>query len=147
LKQAQNLIYDPGIGVTRDARIALETGGVTAMHDPTEGGLATGLFELAGASGCGMEVHLEHIPLIALAEKILPVFSIDPLGALASGSLIVCCRPEYAQAILAAWSQAGICGANIGTITSSQGLILYRDGKQTPLPQFRTDEITKAFSV
>lgn len=147
LKQAQNLIYDPGIGVARDARIALETGGVTAMHDPTEGGLATGLFELASASGCGMEVHLERIPLIALAEKILPVFSIDPLGALASGSLIVCCRPEYAQAILAAWSHADICGANIGTITSSRGLILYRNGKQTPLPEFRTDEITKAFSV
>ncbi len=147
LKQAQNLIYDPGIGVARDARIALETGGVTAMHDPTEGGLATGLFELASASGCGMEVHLERIPLIALAEKILPVFSIDPLGALASGSLIVCCRPEYAGAILAAWGQAGICGANIGTITSSRGLILYRDGKQTPLPQFKTDEITKAFSA
>ena len=147
LKQAQNLIYDPGIGVARDARIALETGGVTAMHDPTEGGLATGLFELASASGCGMEVHLERIPFIALAEKILPVFSIDPLGALASGSLIVCCRPEYARAILAAWDKAGIAGANIGTTTSSQGLNLYRDGKQTPMPEFKTDEITKAFSA
>jgi hydrogenase maturation factor len=145
LKQAKDLIYAPGISVVRDARIALDTGGVTAMHDPTEGGLATGLSELAGASGCGLEVHLEDIPVIDLAKKILSVFSIDPLGALASGSLIVCCKPENAGAILSAWEEAGILGALIGTMTSSPALILYRDGKPEELPEFKADEITKAF--
>jgi hydrogenase expression/formation protein HypE len=145
LKQAQDLIYSPGISVVRDARIALETGGVTAMHDPTEGGLATGLSELAGASGCGLEVRRESIPAIDLADRILSVFSIDPLGALASGSLIVCCKPENAVAILSAWEGAGIIGALIGTMTSSPELILYRDGKPEALPEFKADEITKAF--
>ena len=51
LSQAQGYLNDPGIGVTRDARIALDAGRVTAMHDPTEGGLATALWELAQASG------------------------------------------------------------------------------------------------
>ena len=146
LKQAQDLIYTPGISVVKDARIALSTGGVTAMHDPTEGGLATGLSELAGASGCGVEVHLEDIPVIDCAERILSVFSIDPLGALASGSLIVCCKPENAGAILTAWEEDGIIGALIGTMTSSPDRILYRDGKPGPLPEFKADEITKAFS-
>jgi hydrogenase maturation factor len=145
LKQAQDLMYAPGISVVADARIALETGGVTAMHDPTEGGLATGLSELAGASGCGVEVHLEGIPVIDLAKKILSVFSIDPLGALASGSLIVCCKPGKAGAILTAWKDAGILGALIGTMTSSPALILTQDGKPGELPEFKADEITKAF--
>jgi hydrogenase maturation factor len=147
LRQAQNLIYEPGISVAKDALMALSCGGVSAMHDPTEGGLATGLAELASASGCGMEVHGESIPLIGLASRVLPKFSIDPLGALASGSLIVCCRSESAGAILAAWNQAGIPGKRIGTMTSSRELILYRDGKPGPLPSFASDEITKAFSA
>jgi hydrogenase expression/formation protein HypE len=146
LGRAQNLIYDPGIDVARDARIALEAGGVTAMHDPTEGGLATGLSEVAGASGCGMEVYLERVPIIELSKKVLKPFSIDPLGALASGSLIVCCKPENAKAILAAWEEAGIPGALIGTMTASPALILYRNGTPGPLPVFKADEITKAFS-
>lgn len=115
------------------------------MHDPTEGGLATGLSELAGASGCGVEVHMESIPVIDLAKKILSVFSIDPLGALASGSLIVCCKPEKAGAILTAWKEVGILGALIGTMTSSPALILTQDGKPEELPEFKADEITKAF--
>lgn len=145
LRIARNLIYEPGIGVARDAQIALDAGGVSAMHDPTEGGLATGLSEVASASGCGLEVFLESIPRIELSEKILNAFSMDPLGALASGSLIVCCRHENADGILAAWRGAGIKGARIGVMTPSKDLVLHRGGKPGPLPQFRSDEITKAF--
>ena len=146
ISRAQRLIYEPGISVVRDARIALESGGVTAMHDPTEGGLSTGLLELASASGCGIEVHMERIPILDLASEILPIFSIDPMGALASGSLLVCCSPESAPQILKAWEQASIGGAIIGRITSGSDLILYREGKPHPLPLFTTDEITKVFS-
>jgi hydrogenase expression/formation protein HypE len=53
ITKAQGYLNQPGIGVTRDARIALDAGRVTAMHDPTEGGLATALWELAQASGRG----------------------------------------------------------------------------------------------
>ncbi len=146
LERARNLIYDPGISVRRDALAALSCGGVTAMHDPTEGGLATGLAEIALASGCGLEVHLERIPLIDLASRVLPAFSMDPLGALASGSLIVCCDPGRVEAILEAWGQAGIPGSVIGTMTEAPDLVLYREGQPGPLPRFASDEITKAFS-
>jgi len=146
LSRAQRLIYEPGISVVSDARIALEVGGVTAMHDPTEGGLATGLLELASASGCGVEVFLEHIPILDLAHMILPKFDIDPLGALASGSLLVCCEEQSAPKILHAWEEASIRGTAIGKITEKKDLILYRDGKPSPLPIFAADEITKVFS-
>jgi len=147
LNRARELIYTPGISVVKDAMVALEQGGVTAMHDPTEGGLATGLSELADASGCGVEVHREHIPFIDLSGRILGAFSMDPLGALASGSLLVCCRPHRAGKILAAWEKAGIPGGRIGSMTSSKRLVLYRGGMAEDLPVFQADEITKAFSV
>jgi hydrogenase expression/formation protein HypE len=146
LFRASRLIYEPGISVTNDARIALAQGGVTAMHDPTEGGLATGLLEIATASGCGIEVYMESIPILDLAHKILPKFSIDPLGALASGSLLVCCEEKSAPKIIKAWEDASIKGTAIGRMTNSKDLILYREDKPYPLPSFAADEITKVFS-
>ncbi len=51
IEAARQYLYQPGISVVRDARIAIQTGHVTAMHDPTEGGLASALWELSEASG------------------------------------------------------------------------------------------------
>ncbi len=146
VKMARNLIIEPGISILKEARIATSHGGVTAMHDPTEGGLATGLREIAIACGCGIRVYRERIPVLDIAEKILPQFSIDPLGALASGSLIVCCSRSDAEGILAAWVQNGIEGSLIGEITASPEILLIENGVPRPLPEFPSDEITKIFS-
>lgn len=145
IQEARALLYRPGIGIQKEAVIARETGGVTAMHDPTEGGLATGLKELALASGCGIEVERDRIPVLELAEKILPSFSIDPLGTLASGSLVVCCREESAGAILEAWRDNGIEGSLIGRITPGPDMVLIENGTRTPLPEFPADEIVKIY--
>ncbi|HQI00010.1 MAG TPA: AIR synthase-related protein [Deltaproteobacteria bacterium] len=145
IEEARDLLYHPGIGIQKEAAIARETGGVTAMHDPTEGGLATGLKELALAAGCGIEVERDRIPVLELAEKILPRFSIDPLGTLASGSLVVCCREESAEAILAAWRENGIEGSLIGRITPGPEMILVENGTRRLLPEFPADEIVKIF--
>lgn len=145
ITEAQNLIYRPGISIVPEARIALDTGGVSAMHDPTEGGLATGLHEISQASGCGITVYSEKIPVHPLAQKILPAFSIDPLGALASGSLLVCCSHKNAGGILNAWKRAGITGAIIGEVTKERDTVLYSGGRAYDLPVFAADEITKIF--
>ncbi len=146
LLRARNLLYTPGISVLKEARIALEQGGVTAMHDPTEGGLATGLREIAQACGYGIRVHRECIPILDLAETILPRFSIDPLGALASGSLLVCCKEHAAHKIISAWEKHSLPGAIIGTITQERDMILVTDGNDELLPEFVSDEVTKIFS-
>ncbi|MEA3224213.1 MAG: AIR synthase-related protein [Thermodesulfobacteriota bacterium] len=146
IQRAKDLIIDPGISVVKEASIALAQGGVTSMHDPTEGGLATGLLEVARASNCGLEVYMEKIPILDLAHMILPKFAIDPLGAIASGALIVCCKEQNAGKILDAWKAASISGAIIGRITKGPDLVLYREGKRTALPTFERDEIASLFS-
>lgn len=145
LEEARGLLYHPGIGIQKEASIARKMGGVTAMHDPTEGGLATGLKELALASGCGIEIFRDRIPVLDLARKILPLFSIDPLGALASGSLVLCCREERAEDILAAWRENGIEGSLIGRMTPGPDMVLVEDGARRPLPEFPADEIVKIY--
>lgn len=98
------------------------------------------------ASGCGVEVYAEKIPVLDIARKILPKLSIDPLGAIASGSLVVCCEEKSAQAILHAWADEGIEGSLIGRVTPGPQTVLVEKGVSRPLPEFATDEITKIFS-
>jgi hydrogenase expression/formation protein HypE len=144
LKRAKSLIYDPGISILKEAWIAAELG-ATALHDPTEGGLATGLMELALASGCGIEVDMNRIPVLDIAEKMLIGLGIDPLGAISSGSLLACCPSENKDAIINAWRAAGIKGTVIGRVTES-GLVLIRNGKREPLPEFSRDELARFLS-
>ncbi len=141
LRQARDLIFTPGISVVKEAKIAAAMG-ATAMHDPTEGGLATGLSELALASGCGVEVEASKIPVLPIAASLLPSLGIDPLGAIASGTLIACCPPEKAAPILKAWRDAGIGGELIGRMTSG-GLRMLKDGAAMPLPRFERDELAR----
>jgi hydrogenase expression/formation protein HypE len=146
IERAKALVKDPGISILEEARIAREFGGVTAMHDPTEGGLATGLRELALASGFGLRIERDRIRVLDLARKILPLFSIDPLGALASGSLLLCCEREKAEGILEAWARNGIEGALIGEVTQGPETVLVEGDAVRPLPEFEADEITRIFS-
>ena len=84
--------------------------------------------------------------MLDLAGPILARFAIDPLGALASGSLLVCCEEASAEKILNAWDKNAIPGAIIGRITTEPDMILRRGGKEYPMPEFASDEITKIFS-
>ena len=99
---------DPGIGVTRDAQLALDAGRVTAMHEPTEGGLATALWELAQASGRGVRFEPAAVPVTPLSAQVCAAFTIDPLTAIASGALLLTAPAPDAGRIRAALEQEGI---------------------------------------
>jgi len=113
---AQNFLADPGISVVPDARIALGAGAVTAMHDPTEGGLSAALWELAEASGRSLHVDLARVPVAPVSAKICAVFGIDPLETIASGALLIAAPPGDAPRIRRALGDAGIPCHEIGEV-------------------------------
>ncbi len=80
LQQARDFLHDPGISVLREARLAVQAGRVTAMHDPTEGGVACALWELAEASDRSLVVDPATIPVPALAARVCQAFGLDPLA-------------------------------------------------------------------
>jgi hydrogenase maturation factor len=90
----------PGISVVKEARAALEVGGVHALHDPTEGGLATGLGELAQAADVGLLIDEAAIPLLPECVQLCRHFGLDPLGLIASGSLLIAAAPDRVEAIV-----------------------------------------------
>jgi hydrogenase maturation factor len=68
--------------VVLKAQIALAAGKVTAMHDPTEGGLVTALWELAQASGRKLWFDPSAVPIPNLAAQVCRVFGLDPHRAM-----------------------------------------------------------------
>ena len=144
LDEAANYLYEPGISVLEPALAAAEAELVTAMHDPTEGGVATGLWEMADASGCGLEVELSAVPLTALTAAACAAFELDPLGTIASGGLLATAAPEDEEALLALWQGIGKTGQRIGRVLpADEGVYGLRDGSRVPLPRFDADEIVK----
>ncbi len=126
------------------ARAAAEVGGVTAMHDPTEGGLATGLRELAIASEVGLEVEAGKIPVLPLTRDFCAALGLDPLGLIASGSLVITVWPEAEGRLLAALRAAGQQACAIGRLLPrAEGLWMVAEGKRRPLPEFARDEVAR----
>jgi len=80
VEKCKNFIYEPGISVLKDAQLAVKTGGVHALHDPTEGGLAMGLHELSIATGCGIKINEHDIPILPEAKLFCDQYDINILG-------------------------------------------------------------------
>ncbi len=146
LGRCRGFLHDPGISVVREANLATAAGEVHAMHDPTEGGLATGLWELAEAAQVGLEVDEIAIPVLPETEALCARLGLDPLGLIASGALLLAIAPGDADAILAALKRAGIRAAQIGHVVEREhGLTLQGHRGKRPLPRFEHDEIARLF--
>ncbi len=146
LQRCQGFLYKPGISVVRDAAVATAAGEVHAMHDPTEGGLATGLWELAAAAGVGLEVDEDAVPVFPETQVLCARLGLYPLGLIASGALLLAVARGDAAAILAALEDAGIAAARIGRVVEREhGVVLRGATGRRPLPHFERDEIARLF--
>lgn len=147
LERCRRFLREPGISVVRDAHIATSTARVHAMHDPTEGGLATALRELAAAGGVGLRVRQEAIPILPETQALCDHLGLDPLGLIASGALLIAVAPEDAARTVAALREGGIQASVIGEATPHPGecILLAPDGTEGPLPAFPRDELARLF--
>jgi len=146
LERCRGFLHDPGISVVRDAAVATAAGEVHAMHDPTEGGLATGLWELAEAAEVGLEVNKAAIPILPETRILCGRLGLDPLGLIGSGALLLAVAPDDEATILAALGEAGIAAAHIGRVVEREkGVVLQNTRGKQPLPRFERDEIARLF--
>lgn len=145
LMRASKFLFDPGISVVKEALTASDIPGVHAMHDPTEGGLATAVHEMAIASGTGVLLFYEKINVYPETLAICEALGLDPLGLIASGALLIAVAPENADELMESISGTGIQAEIIGEVKDSDfGVKIERNGRLYDLPLFSQDEITKA---
>jgi len=141
LARAAGWIRSPGISVLPAARALRAVADVHAMHDPTEGGLATALAEIAEAAGVGLRIDREAVPVLPECARIARALGLDPLGLLASGALVAAVDPAAVPAALAALRAAGIPAARIGMAVKGEEGRAWTDG--TPLEIFARDELAR----
>jgi hydrogenase maturation factor len=143
-RRCGNLAEKPGISVLGEARIAMREGRVHSMHDPTEGGLANALHEVAAAANVGLVVDMDRIPILEECRILCRHYGLDPLGLIASGSLLIMVEPSDSGKMTRSLEEAGIPAAIIGRITGKeQGVKSRSEGRIKDLPRFDRDEITK----
>lgn len=135
------------ISILPEARIAWTVGGVSALHDVTEGGIATALMELSQAGGKGIRIRCDALPVYPQTRRMGEMLGIDPLGLIGSGSLLICCRPGRADRLLSELEKAGVMATDIGIVTGA-GPGIEAVEKEVPVawPQFDADEITRLFT-
>jgi hydrogenase expression/formation protein HypE len=147
VERAASFLSDPGISVAAEAIALLDAGGITALHDPTEGGLATGVRELALAAGCGATIDRDAVPIMPETAAIAETLGLDPLGMLASGSLLAAADPDAVDRLVSIGSTLGIRLTPIGEVTEGSRFVLRADELEEELPTFGSDETTRVLGT
>jgi hydrogenase expression/formation protein HypE len=146
IEQAIAFLHCPGISILKDTQIALKAGKVTAMHDPTEGGLSSAMWELAQASKCCLTIDPNEVYIPPLSKRICQIFNLDPLAAIASGALLLTAPAHHAGKISRALESEGIPCQEIGVVEAGPPTVLQiigSDRQILPLPA--RDEIARLF--
>jgi len=144
IQKAKNLLVDPGISVVEASLVACRAASLHGMHDPTEGGISTALWELAQAGRCGMKISGEAIPLLPETKIFSEILEFDPWGLLASGALLIVVDPEDISRVRSALLSAKIPCTEIGQVVPrNEGLTISHEGNHLTLEPFVKDEITR----
>jgi hydrogenase expression/formation protein HypE len=136
------------ISVTKEALTAYRSGGVQAMHNPTEGGIAGGIHEIADASNLGFRIYEERIPIAEETVQICQFFNINPLCLIASGSMLIAARTELAENILTSLRKKQISATAIGEFLSSpeKRIIVRKNGAEQELKRPVSDHLWAALA-
>ena len=149
IQKCQNYLFDPGISVYKEALLANENFEISSMHDPTEGGLFTGIAEMAIASNTGVIIERDMINKSLLPEslELSKIFDLNPMGTISSGSLLIGVKNERFSDLIDLLRNNNISAERIGIfVKKEKGLkIKDKNGKLNPLYYSETDEITKIF--
>ena len=146
LTRARNFLDEPGSSVVKDAATAMQVGGVHSMHDPTEGGLATGIAEMCGASGLGATIRSDAVQVYPESTAICDALGLNVWGLIASGALLIAADPTRSSASVSAGRSLGRRAESIGAMTQQDdGLKIEDSDRSSPLPVFERDEVARYF--
>ena len=130
------------LSVLPEARAAAAAG-AHAMHDVTEGGVLGAVYELAAASGLGVLLDADRVPVLPETRAICGLLGADPLALIGSGALLVA-TPDpdrTAEAI----TRAGVPATVIATLAAGERRVR-RAGREGPLAPPARDELWRVLS-
>jgi hydrogenase expression/formation protein HypE len=134
--------FSQQISVVKEALAIAGAREVHAMHDPTEGGVLNGLWELAEASNLGIDAWADKMSVAPETERICSVLRLDPLKLMSSGSLLVAVQPSGASRIARKLRRMNVHVSEVGVLTGrAAGRYLFRNGRKLRLQAVPRDEL------
>ncbi|HPP11791.1 MAG TPA: HAD-IA family hydrolase [bacterium] len=144
LRRARKALKSPGISIVEEALWFRENFPVLAMHDPTEGGIATGIKELAQVCQVGFRIKSTKIKIYPPAKTLAEYFGLNPLGIISSGCLLVVLPGSQAETAVKKARKRKLWCALIGqAVPAEAGLVLEESGQAKALPYFPQDELAR----
>ncbi len=142
-------LQKPGISVIDDARRARSSTRVTGMHDPTEGGVLAGAYEMAAASGIGLNLYIDRVPVFEETRELCRLFNLSPWSLIASGALLVSVPENEGHALESVFAKRRGRADSITPIGEfldrGEAVYMVQKGKRTKVHPSGRDEITKLF--
>lgn len=135
----------PGISIVSEAAVATACR-VTAMHDPTEGGIAAALYELAEAAGVRLVVDLDQIAVHDYTRRLCRHFGLRPLGLIGSGALLATVPPRQVRPLLATLRARRIPARVIGRVAQGRGVTALDGGRRVPFLWSERDELARVLN-
>ena len=135
--------FDQYLSVVPESQIAVEHG-VSAMHDVTEGGIYGALWEVAEASGIGLEIDLKAIPIRQETVEVCEYFELNPYYLISSGCMLM--AAERGHDLARKLTAAGIPAAVIGKATDGKARRIWNGGEESYLERPKTDELYKIYA-
>jgi thiamin-phosphate kinase len=133
------------ISVVKEGISAFQTGYITAMHDPTEGGLSGGIHELCDASGVGFEINENDIPIHPATRKVCEVLEVNVMELISSGCMIMTCDSEHSSDVIKAIESKGVQARVIGKILEDKSIrLVHTEDEASQLPRPNTDALWDA---
>ncbi|MHA1698114.1 MAG: AIR synthase-related protein [Promethearchaeota archaeon] len=148
IKRCQGFLRNPGINASQPIIATFNTGRISAMHDPTEGGFGNALNELSEKVGHGFKILQDRILIYPETKRICDALGLDPMYLLASGCMIVICKPEQTVQIVRVIRNQKLDATVIGSVLDKgEKIYLMKGGEKEPLGGYRDDEIIKALAM
>lgn len=147
LARARNMRHS--ISIVEDAMVSVGVGGVHAMHDPTEGGVLQGIWEIAEASKVGFVVNESRIAIRNETKRICAILHVDPLRLMSSGCLLIAADNRKSSHIVHRLRQRGIEAEVIGKFTDrKKGRKLVRtNGSAIEITAYERDELYRVIET
>ncbi len=134
--------FSAQISIVKEALAVARIDGVHAMHDPTEGGVLNGIWEIGEASKLGVEAYAHKISVTSEAKTICRMLRLNPLKLMSSGALLIAANPARGDGVRLALNRIKVRVAKVGRLVSaSQGRRVLVDGKWQALEPVSKDEL------
>ncbi|HNX96651.1 MAG TPA: AIR synthase family protein [Candidatus Aminicenantes bacterium] len=142
------------ITVVEDALTAFAAGGVHAMHDATEGGVLTGIWEMSHAAGIPVACDFDEVPVPEDIAAVASELHFDPWAAISEGTLLAAVAPGSVARVRSALACRGIPAWPIGRFeagladgSSTRAGRLVRNRVSSPLPEPAPDPFWALFTA